>query len=298
MFDDSWGFNDAPPAYQSVLQSSEVNLNHTPDPYQTSSSSWESERPSPPEARRRAATPSRWFRNSILSRTARRRTATDVGHAAPLARVPSATGVNHAAPLARIPSAEVRSTIQEFLRDLLSQARPSEQGWLSLLSICANTCSAQGLSFSALLQEPFVEGHLPAYWAILKRSPLAKTYYSNPASKGDPDALVLAILDASLPINAASVADARLACVTASDNALFFRLGQRYKAFSPRSGADRVLLGGSDPVDTVSVEEARDSGSNISAAFTARFSFTRFQLRMRVSEQARIEFIARGTFSP
>jgi hypothetical protein len=43
---------------------------------------------------------------------------------------------------------------------------------------------------------------------------------------------------------------------------------------------------------------ARNSGSNISAAFTVRFSFTQFQLRMRVSKQARIEFIARGTFSP
>jgi hypothetical protein len=50
---------------------------------------------------------------------------------------------------------------------------------------------------------------------------------------------------------------ARLACVTVSDNALFVRLGQRYEAFSPRSGADRVLLGGSATVDTISVEEAR-----------------------------------------
>jgi hypothetical protein len=197
---------------------------------------------------------------------------------------------------------QVRSATQEFLRDLLSQARPSEHEWLPLLSNCANTCNAQGLSFSTLLQEPFVEGHLPVYWAILKRPPaaaaaaaVAKTdRHTSPASNGDPDALVLATLDASLPINAASVADARLACVTVSDNALFVRLGQRYEAFSPRSGTDRVLLGGSDTVDTVSVEEARGSGSNISAAFTVRFSITQFQLRMRVSKQVRIEFIARG----
>jgi len=271
MIDKSQGFNDAPPPYQHVLQStsdSKVNLSRTPGPSQTSPSSFSKR---PPKAYRKAAAPSRWFPTSIfgLSKTAK----------------------------------QVRSATQEFLRDLLSQARPSEHEWLTLLSNCAATCNAQGLSFSALLQEPFVEGRLPVYWAILKRPPaaaaaaaVAKTDHTSPARNSDPDALVLAILDASLPINAASVADARLACVTVSDNALFVRLGQRYEAFSPRSGTDRVLLGGSDTVDTVSVEEARGSGSNISAAFTVRFSITQFQLRMRVSKQARIEFIARGTF--
>jgi hypothetical protein len=276
MVDKSQGFfNDAPPPYQHVLQSSsdsKVNLSHTPDPSQTSRSSL-SKRP-PKASRKAAAAPSRWFPTSIfgLSKTAK----------------------------------QVRSATQEFLRDLFSQARPSEHEWLSLLSNYANTCNAQGLSFSALLQEPFVEGHLPVYWAILKRPPaatataaaVAKTdHHTSPASNSDPDALVLAILDASLPINAASVADARLACVTVSDNALFVRLGQRYEAFSPRSGTDRVLLGGSDTVDTVSVE-AHGSGSNVSAAFTVRFSITQFQLRMRVSKQVRIEFIARGTSFP
>jgi hypothetical protein len=271
MIDKSQGFNDAPPPYQHALRStsdSKVNLiRTTPDPSQTSRSS-HSKRP--PKAHRKAAAPSRWFPTSIfgLSKTAK----------------------------------QVRSATQEFLRDLLSQARPSELEWLSLLSNCADTCNAQGLDFSALLQEPFVENHLPVYWAILKRPPaaaaVAKTDHRTPTSNRDPDALVLAILDASLPINAASVADARLACVTVSDNALFVRLGQRYEAFSPRCGTDRVLLGGSDAVDTVSVEEARGSGSNATAAFTVRFSLTQFQLRMRVSKQARIEFIARGTFFP
>ena len=268
MIDKSQGFSDAPPPYQHVLRSSsdsKVNLSRSPDPSQTSPPR------RPPKTCRKAAAPSsRWFPTSIfgLSKTAK----------------------------------QVRTATQEFLRDLLSQARPSEHEWLSLLSNCTETCNAQGLSFSALLQEPFVEGHLPVYWAILKRPPTtaaaAKTGRASPANNSDPDALVLAILDASFPINAASVADARLACVTVSDNSLFVRLGQRYEAFSPRSGTDRVLLGGSDMVDTVSVEEARGSGSNVSAAFTVRFSITQFQLRMRVSKQARIEFIARGTFFP
>ena len=72
--------------------------------------------------------------------------------------------------------------------------------------------------------------------------------------------------------NTASVTDAHLACVTVSDNALFVRLG-RYGAFPPHSGT-KVLLGGSDTVDTVSVEEARGGVSSISAAFTVRFSIT------------------------
>ena len=269
---DKSGFSDAPPSYQHVLQSSsdsKVNLGHTHNPSQTSRST--QSRHHPPKACRKAATTSRWFPTSIfgLSKTAK----------------------------------QVRSATQEHLRDLLSQARPSEHEWFSLLSSCAETCDAQGLNFSALLQEPFVENHLPVYWAILKRPP-APTAVTKPdhtsaaAGNSDPDALVLAILDASLPINATSVADVRLACLTVSDNALFVRLGQRYEALSPRSGTDRVLLGGSDIVDTISVVEARGSGSNISAAFTVRFSITQFQLRMRVSKQAKIEFIARGTFSP
>ena len=105
-----------------------------------------------------------------------------------------------------------------------------------------------------------------------------------------------------MPLNPQTIADTRLACMTASDNALFHRLGRRYEAFSPRSGTDRVLLGGSDAVDTVEVVETRGgggggsgSGAAAGAAFTVRFSITQFQLRMRVSKLARIEFIARGT---
>jgi len=266
--DESQSFSDVPPPYQSVLRSgSEVSLSRISDPSQTPPSR------RPPNTRRK---PSRWFPTSIFGRS---KTAKQV-------RTP----------------AQARTATQEILRDLLSQSRPSEHERLSLLSNCAEICNAQGLSFSAVLQEPFVEDHLPVYWAILKRPPAAvaaaKLGRAGPADNSDPDALVLAILDASLPMNATSVEDARLACVMVSDNALFVRLGQRYEAFSPRSGTDGMLLVGSDKVDTVSVEEACGSGSNISAAFTVRFSITQFQLRMRVSKQARIEFIARGTFFP
>jgi hypothetical protein len=272
----SQGFNDsldAPPPYQPSLRStsdSKVNLCPSPDPSSTSRSTLSKRYP---KARTRAAAPSRWFPSSIfgLSKTAK----------------------------------QVRAATQEFLRDLLSKARPTEHEWLALLGNCADTCNAQGLSFSAILQEPFVEGHLPVYWAILKRHAVtaagttaaaahAKTDHMAPAPS-DPDALVLAILDSSFPLNAATIADARLACVTVSDNALFVRLGQRYEAFTPRCGTDKVLLGGADAVDPIIVEEIQSGAGAAAAAFNVRFSITQFQLRMRVSKRARIEFIARGT---
>jgi hypothetical protein len=170
-----------------------------------------------------------------------------------------------------------------------------------VLGHCADTCSDNGLNFSSLLQEPFVEGHLPIYWAILKRPATpVKADHTTPA--GDPDAFVLAILDASIPLGPQCVADARLACMTVSDNPLFCRLGQRYDAFSPRSGTDRVLLGGTDTVDTVLVAETRSSGGGgaaaaAAAAFIVRLSIAQFQLRMRVSKMARIEFVARGAYA-
>ena len=157
-----------------------------------------------------------------------------------------------------------------------------------MLSSCAEACSAQSLDFSTILQEPFVEGHLPVYWAILKR---AHTVRTNSTTLSDPDTLVLAVLDASLPLNARSIADACLACMVVSDNMLFVRLGKRYPGFSQRIGMDKVLLGGAD--DLVAVGEQRNGGG----AFTVHFSLTQFQLRMRVSKLAKIEFIACGTSS-
>src|ERR1700755_2886123 len=100
MIDKSQGFfNDALPPSQHALHSSsdsKVNLSHTPGPSQTSRPSVS--RRAPKASRKAAAAPSRWFPTSIfgLSKTAK----------------------------------QVRSATQEFLRDLLSQARPSEHEWL------------------------------------------------------------------------------------------------------------------------------------------------------------------------
>jgi len=68
------------------------------------------------------------------------------------------------------------------------------------------------------------------------------------------------------------------------------RLGQRYEGFSQRLGTDKMLLGGGDTVDSVTVDEPHNGGGT----FTVQFSLTQFPLRMRVSKLARIEFVARG----
>jgi hypothetical protein len=267
MIDKSQAFgDDAPPPYQHTLKGSSdskagLGPPDTSDPTSTSRS--HSKRNSKIRVKPPAA--SRWFPTSIfgLSKNAK----------------------------------QVRATTQSLLRDLLSQARPSELEWLSVLGSCAEACNAQGLEFSTILQDPFIEGYSPIYWAILKRPPASATSVTVKADHGvkpppqDPDALVLAILDACVPLNVQSIADARLACMTVSDNALFVRLGRRYEGFLQRLGTDVVLLGSTDVADTVSVKEQPNSGG----AFTVRFALTQFQLRMRVSQSAKIEFIASGT---
>ncbi|KAI0264135.1 hypothetical protein BC834DRAFT_994697, partial [Gloeopeniophorella convolvens] len=156
----------------------------------------------------------------------------------------------------------------------------------SILQGCADTCAAQELDFAALLHEPLIEGRPPVYWAVLKRAVVPKRDGVAPV---DPDAVVLALLDAARPLRADGVAEARRACMTVSDNALFQRLRRRYAEFAPLSNVDTMLLDGSDAEDSVEVEEVRgDAG-----AFAARIKVAQFQLRMRVSKRVRIEFVAR-----
>jgi hypothetical protein len=251
------------PSYQHVL--ADPRAGPAGNPEATSSS-----RPPSPTAiggpkrhtkvRTKATAPSRWLPTSIfgLSKTAK----------------------------------QVRGTTQSLLRDLLSQPLPSEHEWLSVLTRCAEACKAQGLNFSALLQEPFVEGHLPVYWAVLKRqSPAVPVKADHTTPTFDPYVIVLAILDASMPLNAMSVAQVRLACVAASDNELLVWLGQRYEGITQRPPTDKMLLAGA--VDSVTVDELRSDDG----AFTVHFTLARrFLARMHVSKLAQVEFIARGVF--
>lgn len=60
--------------------------------------------------------------------------------------------------------------------------------------------------------------------------------------------------------------------------------------FSPMSGTDEMLLGGSISPDEIEVEDVDNNGG----AFVARFKILKFQNRMRISKGVNLEFIARG----
>ncbi|KAI0061965.1 hypothetical protein BV25DRAFT_1763874, partial [Artomyces pyxidatus] len=179
---------------------------------------------------------------------------------------------------------QVRTTTQALLRDLLTQQHPSSEfECTSVLASCGEACTANNLSLANILQEPFVEQHLPIYWAILKRP-------ATPA-KTDADALIMAILSTSEPLTPLSISEVRHACLIINNHTLFQRIRRRFKEFSPLSGTDAMLLGiNTDLVDTVTVEELRGEAG----AFIARFDIVLFQRRMRVSKSVKVEFIARG----
>ena len=184
---------------------------------------------------------------------------------------------------------------QERLRALVSQVSLSEEEFKSALRSYAQACAATDINFAALLQEPILAGDLPVYWAIIKRPaavrrPVQGVEDDTDRGHGDPDALVLAILDFSRPLQSATVVAARRACTTVSDNALFRRLCRLFKEFAPVSDKDTMLLEGSGTQDNVVVEElSRNDG-----AFVARIELVQFRVRMRVSKRVCVEFVARG----
>ncbi|KAI0629568.1 hypothetical protein C8Q77DRAFT_1141099 [Trametes polyzona] len=174
---------------------------------------------------------------------------------------------------------EVRNTIQGLLRDLVKQT--DAQGALGVLESCADACRTYDLPLSALLQERNIEGHTPLYWAIINRP-------TEPTSTEQPDVLA-ALLAHAAPLSDATADELRLACLHTSDHGLFQRL-RRLPAFSPLSGSDELILGGSVPVDDVDVEDVPGD----EAGFVATFRIPQFQKRMRISEEITLEFIAKG----
>lgn len=175
---------------------------------------------------------------------------------------------------------EVHSTVLNLVRDLVKQ-QPSPPGASGILQSCEEACAAHDVSFSHLLQEKSIEGHIPIYWSIIKRP-------SEPTNADDPD-LVTALLSHSAPLTAATVSEIRHACLLTSDQALFQRL-RLSPEFSPLSGTDEMLLGGSIPPDEIEIEDVDNNGG----AFVAQLKILAFQKRMRVSRRIDLEFIARG----
>jgi len=142
---------------------------------------------------------------------------------------------------------------------------------------CAEVCTRRDVDFAALLQEPVIVDHLPVYWAIVKHSEMQQREGANP------QALALTLVDFSQPLQSATVTEARNACVTVSDNALFQRLCKLFKefSFSCISATDAMLLGGSEVEDKIVVEEPPGDPR----AFVAHFELARFRLRMRVAKR-------------
>jgi hypothetical protein len=179
---------------------------------------------------------------------------------------------------------DTREWALNILGALLSLDISSEDEYKSVLRNCAEVCTRRDVDFAALLQEPVIVGHLPVYWAIVKHSEMQER------DGADPQALALTLVDFSQPLKSATVEEARNACVTVSDNAMFQQFCRRFKEFSCTSATDVMLLGGSEVEDNIVVEEPRGEPR----AFVAHFELPRFRLRMRVAKRVCVEFIARG----
>jgi len=170
------------------------------------------------------------------------------------------------------------------VRDIVRQQYVNSPASLGILESCAEACTAHSLSLPSLLQEKFIEGHTPLYWAIIKRPPDSDADESTQV----PD-LLTALLSFSTPLNPETVSEIRLACLLTSDQLLFQRL-RLSPDFSKLSGTDEILLGATIPPDGISVEDVPgDEG-----AFAVDFEIVHFQKRMRISKEIVLEFIARG----
>ncbi|GJE98197.1 hypothetical protein PsYK624_144200 [Phanerochaete sordida] len=173
---------------------------------------------------------------------------------------------------------EVEKTVMNLVRDVV---KVPDAAAISVLRNCEEACNSHSLSFAALLQEQTIEGHSAIYWAIIKRP------RDLPGAAGLE--LVQTMLAMAAPLSAATISEIRLACLQASDEALFQRL-RHTPAFSPLSGKDEILLGANIPPDDISVSEVAGNQGE----FVAVFRIPQFQRRMRVTKQVTLEFIARG----
>ncbi|KAJ6578879.1 hypothetical protein DFH09DRAFT_349212 [Mycena vulgaris] len=179
---------------------------------------------------------------------------------------------------------EVRKTVTGLIHDLVrDQTVDANVACGGILESCSEVCSAHGINISALLQQPYIEGHTPLYWAIVKR-PADEA--ESASSTFEPPPLIRALLTYSAPLKEATIKETRLACLHTADQWLFqgLRLCPEFQALSHK---DQLLLGVQVPPDTVSVSP----GTRHDAPFTVTFTFPQFQKRMRVSRRASLDFL-------
>ncbi|KAJ8457036.1 hypothetical protein ONZ45_g18477 [Pleurotus djamor] len=182
------------------------------------------------------------------------------------------------------PAREAKATVLGLVRDLVLYHNTDSQSAVGVLESCADACTAYDLSLSKILQERSIEEHTPLYWAIVKRPP--EDGIDENAQILD---LLIALLSFASPLAPLTVSEVRLACLITSDQKLFQRL-RLSPEFSPLSGSDQIILGGSIPPDEITVEDMVGDD----AAFAVNVCVIQFQKRMQVSREIKLEFIARS----
>ncbi|KAJ7146103.1 hypothetical protein C8R44DRAFT_863911 [Mycena epipterygia] len=178
---------------------------------------------------------------------------------------------------------EVRKTVSGLVHDLVKdQTSNSNESCAGILESCSEVCAAHSINMPTLLQQNYIEGHTPLYWAIVKR-PVDE---SESASLETPP-LIRALLMYSAPLKQATIKEIRLACLQTCDQWLFqsLRLCPEFHALPDK---DQLLLGVQVPPDkiTVGTSERHDS------PFTVDFEFAQFQKRMRVTQLTSLDFIS------
>lgn len=227
--------------------------------------------------------------------------------------------------------ADVRTTVQELVRDLVTSASTNGVTWaenatasFGVLDSCAAACARQHVSLSSILQERSIEGHTPLYWAIIKRPVRCASHRESildEVSQEPPeeDAVIWKLLSLSAPLTSYTLFEMRQACLATHSNGLLQQLRRSSLAF-PLSGSEKMLLSGRSSgqhrshvgfQDSVRVTEDailtgnqesgnqrvdEDNGKNSSAegGFRVRLEVEMFQRRMLVSGSVTVEFIARG----
>ncbi|KAJ7452119.1 hypothetical protein B0H11DRAFT_301433 [Mycena galericulata] len=178
---------------------------------------------------------------------------------------------------------EVRKTVTGLIHDLVrDQSIDSNMACDGILQSCSEICIAHSLNLPGLLQQPYIEGRTPLYWAIVKRP----TDQPEPAGSELPP-LIRALLVYSAPLKESTIQDIRLACLHICDQWLFQAL-QMCPEFQALSHKDQLLLGVQVPPDTISV----DTPERHDLPFTVNFEFAHFQKRMRISQTVAISFIS------
>lgn len=189
---------------------------------------------------------------------------------------------------------EVRSTVLGLVRDLVQDHSSGSPAALGILQSCADACTSHSVSFSAILQENFIENHTPLYWAIVKRTNRSSEDDGGGGGGGSEmkDDLVSTLLSYISPLSPDTILDLRMACMATSDQVMFQRL-RRSPRFASISKSDQILLGGSPSPDDVTVE----IGPGDKGAFAVDCIVAQFHKRMMVSKEIVLDFIARSTLT-